>query len=52
MMWVGAMSEMEDFEKAVQTALQFAKKDQETLVVITADHATGGFSFWCRRHDK
>ncbi|AMM96468.1 alkaline phosphatase [Bacillus pumilus] len=42
---VGAMSEMEDFEKAVQTALQFAKKDQETLVVITADHATGGFSF-------
>lgn len=42
---VGALSEMEDFEKAVQTALQFAKKDQETLVVITADHATGGFSF-------
>ncbi|MBU8609020.1 alkaline phosphatase [Bacillus pumilus] len=42
---VGAMSEMEDFEKAVQAALQFAKKDQETLVVITADHATGGFSF-------
>ncbi|PRS40020.1 alkaline phosphatase [Bacillus sp. NMCC46] len=42
---VGAMSEMEDFEKAVHAALQFAKKDQETLVVITADHATGGFSF-------
>ncbi|WP_458110144.1 alkaline phosphatase [Bacillus zhangzhouensis] len=42
---VGAMSEMEDFEKAVQAALQFAKKDRETLVVITADHATGGFSF-------
>ncbi|MCM3149926.1 alkaline phosphatase [Bacillus pumilus] len=42
---VGAMSEMEDFEEAVQAALQFAKKDQETLVVITADHATGGFSF-------
>ncbi|MDM5297141.1 alkaline phosphatase [Bacillus pumilus] len=42
---VGAMSEMEDFEKAVQVALQFAKKDRETLVVITADHATGGFSF-------
>jgi alkaline phosphatase len=41
---VGAMSEMEDFEKAVHAALQFAKKDQETLVVITADHATGGFS--------
>ncbi|KAA6447684.1 alkaline phosphatase [Bacillus swezeyi] len=42
---VGVMSEMEDFEKAVQAALDFAKKDQETLVIITADHSTGGFSY-------
>ncbi|MED3574001.1 alkaline phosphatase [Cytobacillus praedii] len=41
---VGAMSEMEDFEKAFQAAIEFAKKDKNTLVVATADHSTGGFS--------
>ncbi len=41
---VAAMSEMEDFEKAFQEAIEFAKKDKHTLVVATADHSTGGFS--------
>ncbi|MEH7355832.1 alkaline phosphatase [Neobacillus drentensis] len=41
---VGAMSEMEDFEKAFKAAIEFAKKDKHTLVVATADHSTGGFS--------
>lgn len=41
---VAAMSEMEDFEKAVEKAIEFAKKDKHTLVVVTADHSTGGFS--------
>lgn len=41
---VAAMSEMEDFEQAFKVALDFAKKDGETLVVLTADHSTGGFS--------
>ncbi|UFU00687.1 alkaline phosphatase [Radiobacillus kanasensis] len=41
---VGAMSEMEDFEKAFQAAIDFAKKDRHTLVVATADHSTGGLS--------
>ncbi|MCM3676465.1 alkaline phosphatase [Peribacillus simplex] len=41
---VGAMSEMEDFEKAYMAAMEFAKKDKHTLVVATADHSTGGFS--------
>jgi alkaline phosphatase len=41
---VGAMSEMEDFEKAYKAAIEFAKKDKNTLVVATADHSTGGFS--------
>ncbi|RRN71263.1 alkaline phosphatase [Peribacillus simplex] len=41
---VGAMSEMEDFEKAYIAAIEFAKKDKHTLVVATADHSTGGFS--------
>lgn len=41
---VAAMSEMEDFERAFQVAIDFAKKDGHTLVVATADHSTGGFS--------
>ncbi|WIY60364.1 alkaline phosphatase [Bacillus arachidis] len=41
---VGAMSEMEDFEKAFKAAIEFAKKDKHTLVIATADHSTGGFS--------
>ncbi|HET7627141.1 MAG TPA: alkaline phosphatase [Bacillales bacterium] len=41
---VGAMSEMEDFADAVQAAIAYAKKDKHTLVVVTADHSTGGLS--------
>lgn len=41
---VGAMSEMEDFEKAFKAAIAFAQKDKQTLVVATADHSTGGLS--------
>ncbi|WP_369821927.1 alkaline phosphatase [Sporosarcina sp. P33] len=41
---VGAMSEMEDFEKAFKTALEFAAQDEHTLVIATADHSTGGLS--------
>ncbi|RWZ54686.1 alkaline phosphatase [Halobacillus fulvus] len=41
---VAAMSEMEDFEKAFEEAIEFAKKDKHTLVVATADHSTGGIS--------
>jgi alkaline phosphatase len=31
-----------DFDRAVGVALDFAKKDGHTLVIITADHETGG----------
>ncbi|WP_188455151.1 alkaline phosphatase [Virgibacillus oceani] len=41
---VGAMSEMEDFAKAFEAVIEFAKKDKHTQVVLTADHSTGGFS--------
>lgn len=41
---VAAMSEMEDFEKAFQASIEFAKKDKHTLVIATADHSTGGLS--------
>lgn len=33
-----------DFDTAVQEALDFAETDGNTLVVITADHETGGFT--------
>lgn len=32
------------FEDAVKTCIDFAMKDGETLVIITADHATGGLT--------
>ncbi|MFC4078186.1 alkaline phosphatase [Salinithrix halophila] len=32
------------FDKAVRAALNYAKKDPDTLVVVTADHETGGMS--------
>ncbi len=38
------ISEVLDFDKAIEEALNFAQKDGNTLVVITADHETGGFS--------
>ena len=38
------LSEMEDFNTAVNTALDFAEKNGETLVIVTADHETGGMN--------
>jgi len=38
------VTEMLDFDKAIGEVLKFASKNGETLVVITADHETGGFS--------
>jgi|APDOM4702015159_1054818.scaffolds.fasta_scaffold00161_2 alkaline phosphatase len=35
-------AEMEDFDKTVGVALDFAKKDGNTLVLVFADHETGG----------
>jgi alkaline phosphatase len=33
-----------DFDRAIAEVLEFAKKDGNTLVIVTADHETGGFS--------
>ncbi|RKQ30770.1 alkaline phosphatase [Oceanobacillus halophilus] len=41
---VSALSEMEDFEQAFESAINFAKEDGQTLVITTADHSTGGFA--------
>lgn len=38
------VDEMLDFDRAVGKALEFALRDQNTLVVVTADHETGAMS--------
>lgn len=38
------VEEMLDFDRTVGEVLKFAKKDGHTLVIITADHETGGMS--------
>ncbi len=38
------IAEVLDFEKAVAEALRFAKEDGNTILIVTADHETGGFA--------
>ena len=39
------LSEFKEFDSAIKQAFNFAKNDRNTLVVVTADHETGGMSF-------
>ncbi len=41
----GAVKQLAEFDKAVAYALDYAKKDGSTLVVITADHETGSVEY-------
>jgi alkaline phosphatase len=36
--------EMLDFDQSIGKALEFASKDEETLIIVTADHETGGLA--------
>jgi len=38
------IEETKDFDRAVKEALNFARRDGETLVVVTADHESGGMA--------
>ena len=38
------VKEVQDFERCIGAVLDFAEKDGETLVIVTADHETGGFT--------
>ncbi len=38
------ITELHDFDRVVGEALSFADQDGETLVIVTADHETGGLS--------
>lgn len=42
---VGIISDVLAFEKAVKVALDFAKKDKNTVVIVCPDHGNGGISF-------
>ncbi len=44
------ITETMDFDRAVGKALDYAEKDGNTLVVITADHETGGLSLTGGNH--
>lgn len=39
------IAEMMDFDQAIGRALHFQEKNPETLIVVTADHETGGLTF-------
>ena len=39
-----AMKEMVDFEATLAAAIEFAENDGNTLIVLTADHGTGGLT--------
>ncbi|WP_372933656.1 alkaline phosphatase [Mariniphaga sediminis] len=41
---IQVIDEVLDFDRAVGKALEFAAKDKETLIVVTADHETGGMA--------
>lgn len=37
-------NEVVDFDRAIGKAMEFAEKDKKTLVIVTADHETGGMA--------
>lgn len=45
------LSELLDFDKTIGVALDFAQQNGETLVIVTADHETGGFTLAADRGD-
>lgn len=45
------LHEMLRFDETLKPLFEFAKKSPETLLLVTADHETGGFSFSYSRRD-
>jgi alkaline phosphatase len=46
------VTEQHDFDRLVGEALKFADQDGETLVIVTADHETGGLSLLDANYKK
>ena len=47
-----AVAELIDFDNAIGKALDFAKADGNTLVVVTSDHETGGFTLAAKKKKR
>lgn len=46
------ISELLDFDNVIGRVLDFAEKDGNTLVVVTSDHETGGFTLAAKKMKK
>ncbi len=49
---IGVLSDVIAFDQAVSTALEFAKADKNTLVLVFADHGNGGMSIGNKSTDE
>ncbi len=46
------VSELIDFDEAIGKALDYAEKDGNTLVIVTSDHETGGFTLSAKKKKR
>jgi len=46
------VSELIDFDNTIGSALDFAEKDGNTLVIVTSDHETGGFTLSAKKKKR
>jgi len=46
------VDEIKDFDNAIGVALDFAMKNENTLIIVTADHETGGIILSENKRDK
>jgi alkaline phosphatase len=46
------IDEMHDFDKAIGVALDYAQRKGNTLVVVTADHETGGYALAAKKSEN
>lgn len=46
------VSELIDFDDAIGIALDYAVKDGNTLVIVTSDHETGGFTLPAKKKKR
>lgn len=49
---IGVISDSLSFDKAVKVAVDYAKKDGQTLVLAFTDHGNGGMSIGSKKTDK
>ena len=49
---IGVISDVLAFDKAVGVGLEYAKKNQDTVVIVTSDHGNGGISIGNSSLDK